>query len=125
MTTKTCDASSSLYRIKLLRDDNWLLWKHRVTGVLHDRRLLKYVDGTEQRPVPADPSKPTVDEKKALVKWDNEDVRAQTQIELTLSDPQMIHIVGAKTTAVMWRQLRTVKEARGQMGIISARRRLY
>jgi len=81
---------------------------------------LKYADGSESKPTVSTP--PTKDETEKLAKWEEEDARAQTQIELTLSDPQMIHIVGAKSAAEMWTQLRT---ARGKMGIISARRRLY
>jgi len=65
------------------------------------------------------------DEVEKLAKWIEGDEQAQTQIELTLSDPQTIHTAGAKTGAKMWKQFRTVKEARGKMGIISARRRLY
>ncbi|PBK59422.1 hypothetical protein ARMSODRAFT_854691, partial [Armillaria solidipes] len=51
--------------------------------------------------------------------WEEGDGRAQTQIELTLSDSQMIHIAGAKTSAEMWMQLKLVKEARGKLGILA------
>ena len=88
-------------------------------GILRDRHLFKYADGSEAKPTVS--GSPTEAENKALAKWTEEDERVQTQIELTLSDPQMIHIAGAKTAAEMWKQLRTVKEARGKMGIISAR----
>ena len=37
----------------------------------------------------------------------------------------MVHISGAKTAREMWEQLKTVKEARGNQGILSARRTLY
>ena len=37
----------------------------------------------------------------------------------------MVHVAGATTAAQMWTQLTTVKEARGQLGIMSYRRRLY
>ncbi|PBK71767.1 hypothetical protein ARMSODRAFT_1072250, partial [Armillaria solidipes] len=45
-------------------------------------------------------------------KWEEMDGKVQTQIELTLSDMQMIHIMGAITAAEMWKQLKLVKEAR-------------
>lgn len=49
-TSEIRDASSSLYHIELLKEDNWLPWKRRVTGVLRERRLLKYVDGSSTKP---------------------------------------------------------------------------
>jgi hypothetical protein len=122
-STESRDASSSLYRIELLREDNWLPWKCRITGIMRDRRLLKYADGSEGKPALSVP--PKKEETEELAKWIENDARAPTQIELTLSDPQMIHIAGAKTAVEMWTQLRTMKEARGKMGIISARRWLY
>ncbi|KAK0183890.1 hypothetical protein F5146DRAFT_892169, partial [Armillaria mellea] len=52
-------------------------------------------------------------------KWEEMDGKVQTQIELMLSNTQMIHMVGAITTAEMWKQLKLVKEARGKLGIVS------
>src|ERR1700761_512114 len=124
-TNSTMQASSSMYRIELLQDTNWLGWKRRITSILRDRGLLKYVTGTATRPTPATANTPTADELKAMEEWDDNDARAQTQIELTLSDSQMIHISGATTSAQMWKQLVTVKESRGKLGILSMRRRLY
>jgi gag-polypeptide of LTR copia-type len=51
------EAPSSLYRIELLREDNWLPWKRRITGILRDRNLLKYVDGTAKKPAVSNPAK--------------------------------------------------------------------
>lgn len=116
---------SSLFRIELLQEHNWAPWKRRVTAILRERALLKYAEGTEPRPVPADKNAVTAEEAEKIQKWEEGDGRAQTQIELTLSDTQMIHIAGAKTAAEMWKQLKLVKEARGKLGILSHRRRLY
>ncbi|PBK88661.1 hypothetical protein ARMGADRAFT_894683, partial [Armillaria gallica] len=52
-------------------------------------------------------------------KWEKLDGKVQTQIKLTLSDSQMIHIMGTITAADMWKQLKLVKEARGKLGILS------
>jgi hypothetical protein len=86
---------------------------------------LKIVEGTTPKPVAADLDKPTVDEKKQMERWEELDGKAQTQIELTLSDSQMVHIAGTKTVAEMWKQLRQVKERGGKLGILSHCRRLY
>ncbi|KAK0232761.1 hypothetical protein IW262DRAFT_1422633, partial [Armillaria fumosa] len=103
MSTASDSIPSSLFRIELLREDNWVPWKRRVTAILRERGLLKYAEG----------------EMKGMQTWDETDGKAQTQIELTLSDSQMIHIAGATTAADMWKQLKLVKEARGKLGILS------
>ena len=53
---------------------------------------------------------PTAAELKLMEEWDDNDARAQTQLELTIGDSQMIHISGATISAQMWKQLVTVKE---------------
>jgi hypothetical protein len=96
---------SSLFRIEQLNNTNWVPWKRRVTAIFRERTLLKIVEGTTPKAVAADPDKPTTDEKKQMERWEELDGKAQTQIELTLSDSQMVHIAGAKTAAEMWKQL--------------------
>ncbi|KAK0209435.1 hypothetical protein IW262DRAFT_1281621, partial [Armillaria fumosa] len=90
-----------------------------VTAIQREQGLLKYAEGVKTRPVPVDPKKLTAEEMKGIQTWDETDRKAQTQIELTLSDSQMIHIAGANTAAEMWKQLKLVKEARGKLGILS------
>ncbi|KAF7333956.1 hypothetical protein MSAN_02397600 [Mycena sanguinolenta] len=124
-TTNAADTPSSMFRIEQLNEANWVPWKRRVTAILRERGLLKIVEGTMQKPVAADPDKPTKDERKERECWEELDGKAQTQIELTLSDSQMVHIAGAKTAAEMWSQLKQVKERGGKLGILSLRRRLY
>jgi hypothetical protein len=53
----SCEAPSSLYHIELLREDNWLPWKCHITGILHDRNLLKFIDGIAKKPTVSDPVK--------------------------------------------------------------------
>jgi hypothetical protein len=125
-TTNLADYTpSSLFRIEQLNEINWVPWKRRVTAIFRERALLKIVEGTTPKPVAADPEKPTTDERKKMERWAELDGKAQTQIELTLSDSQMVHIAGAKTAAEMWSQLKQVKERGGKLGILSHRRRLY
>lgn len=116
---------SSSYRIELLNEENYLPWKRRVIAILRDKELLGYVDGRIKRPVPTNASSPTPDEIKEIDAWDIKDGKAQSQIELSLGDSQMVHISGAKTSADMWKQLTTVKESSGTLGIMTYRRRLY
>ncbi|PBK78951.1 hypothetical protein ARMGADRAFT_951560, partial [Armillaria gallica] len=104
MSSSNDSTPSLLFRIELLREDNWVPWKRH---------------GTDMKPIAADPKAPTAEETAKLRKWEEMDGKAQTQIELMLSDMQMIHIMGAITAAEMWKQLKLVKEARGKLGILS------
>ncbi|KAK0220049.1 hypothetical protein IW262DRAFT_1273196, partial [Armillaria fumosa] len=111
--------------IELLREDNWVPWKHRVTAILRERGLLRYAEGTDMKPIAAIPKAPTAEETAKIWQWEEMDGKVQTQIELTLSDMQMIHIAGTITAAEMWKQLKLVKEARGKLGILSYHHCLY
>src|ERR1700761_371281 len=112
-------------RIELLNEENWMPWKRRISVILRDNELEGFVDGTEAVPTVADPTAPTANEKKLMVEWKKADGKARSKIELALGNSQMVHIAGATTALQMWSQLCTVKEARGQLGIMSYRRRLY
>jgi hypothetical protein len=64
----------SLYHIDLLCEDNWLLWKHHITGILHDRSLLKFIDGTAKKPAFSNPMKDGEDSEEAKVTtWEEGD----------------------------------------------------
>jgi hypothetical protein len=62
--------------------------------------------------------KPTTDEQKSIAVWNKGDGKARSKIELALGNSQMVHIAGADPVLKMWMQLCTVKEARGQLGIM-------
>ena len=110
----SCEALSSLYRIVRLCEDNWLPWKRHIMGILRDRNLLKFIDGTAKKPAVSNPVK---DGKEAKVTaWEEGDSQARTQLELTLNDMQMVHIMGAKSAEEMWKQLMLVKEVWGRLG---------
>ena len=53
--------------------------------------------------------------------WEEGDLRARTQLELTLSDTQTVHIEAAncKSAEEMWMQLMLVKEEQCRLGILS------
>jgi transposase InsO family protein len=113
-------------RIQLLDEEisAWMPWKRRIRAILRDHELEGIIDGIDVCPAPADAAKPTPDELKAIAKWIKSDGKARSKIELASGNSQMVHIAGAMTAAQMWTQLCTVKEARGQLGIMSYRRRL-
>lgn len=125
MSLLSSDIPSTFLRIEMLQAHNWLPWKRRVNAVACEKGLDGYFTGTNPRPVPKDPKAVTDEEKKTIATWEKEDRKAQGILILTISDSEMIHITGATSAKEMWDQLRTVKEARGVVGIMSARRQFY
>src|ERR1700761_407042 len=115
MSTNNNDTPSSMYHIDQLCEDNWIPWKRRVGAIFCDCGMQEMVDGLTAKPIAADPSAPTATEMKAIKACVELDGKAQTQIELTLRDGQMIHIAGAKTAAEMWKQLKQMKERSGKL----------
>ncbi len=67
---------SSLFRIELLQEHNWVPYKRRVTAILREQGLLKYAEGTTKIPVPADANNITTEEATKIRKWEEEDGRA-------------------------------------------------
>jgi hypothetical protein len=116
---------SGPYRIELLKSSNWLPWKRRMLAVLRDQKLAGYIEKDAAPPVPKDPKSPTEDETKAIKAWTEGDYRTQTRIELSIGDAEIVHILGATTARQMWEQLTLVKENRGKLGAIMARKVFY
>src|SRR5665213_3494839 len=113
------------YRMEMLKGHNWLPWKRRMLAVLRDLRLEKYIEEKYIIPVAADIKNVTPDEQKAIDKWKEGDAKARTRLELSISDPELIHISGATTASGMWKQLTQVKESKGKLGVLAIRRSLY
>ncbi len=109
--------------MELLKAHNWLPWKRRMLAVLRDLGLEKYI--TDDPPKSADEKNPTADEGAGLDRWMAGDARTRTRIELAIGDSEMVHIIGAKTAKEMWKQLTTVKESKGRLGVLATRRALY
>ena len=65
------------------------------------------------------------EQQRLLKKWKQGDAKAKARIELAISDAEMVHIMGAETAQQMWAQLTMVKEPKGRLGILAARRALY
>ena len=119
---------NSLFKFDPLTPDNWLAWKRRVSAMMREKKLLSLIEGSDQtlnkRPVQAGTTA-TSEELTKMAVWDEMDGQARTIIELSIGDKEMIHISGANTAKEMWDQLKLVKESRGRIGILAARRKLY
>lgn len=64
-------------------------------------------------------------EQALITAWDDANRQAQTIIEMSIGDKEMIHLSRANTALQMWEQLLLVKESRGRIGILAARRQMY
>ena len=70
---------------------------------LGSQRMLGYINGNRQRPVPADANAITADEAAAIAAWDDDDTVVKSYISLRLSDNLRTHI---GTTAIeTWESL--------------------
>ena len=94
-------------------------------AILRDQGLEKYIAKTAEAPKPIVAAKPTKEEMDAIVKWQEGDAKAWTQIELSIRDSETIHLSGATTACQMWSQLSMVKESRGRLGVLAMHQALY
>jgi hypothetical protein len=95
-------------------------------AVFLDLGLDGYINGMEKLPESANPvDVPSKELIASQAEWDRKDAKACCQIELALSNVEMIHVIGAVTAQQMWEQLCTVKESKGQLGVLAAQRTLF
>src|ERR1700678_3027125 len=107
--------TSGSYRMEMLKSSNWMPWKRRMLAVLRDLGLEQYIAKDASVPGVAKAGEPTAKELEAQKKWRDGDAKARTQMELAISDAEMIHISGAITASDMWKQLSQVKESKGRL----------
>ena len=93
--------------------------------MLRDLGLEKYIAKDAKPPGSSNPQSPTMEELAATKKWAEGDAKAQTRIELMISDAEMIHISGTTTVQEMWDQLTMVKESKGRLGVLVTCHALY
>ncbi|GBE90172.1 hypothetical protein SCP_1900210 [Sparassis crispa] len=125
MSNDDKDIPNSMYWIHPLKEDNWMLWKRRMTAFLDQKKLLSYVTSEIQKPEPS--ANPDTREARnaEIQKWGEKDQRARNLIIMCLDDAQVIHTEGVTMAHHMWDLLRTVKELKGQHGIIALSRVFY
>ena len=102
-------------KIEKLRNDDWLMWKTRMSIVLCRYGALGVTLGTLAKP--DDPDDATT--------WDSQDLVIQELITVNIKDKQVIHVNDCVTLAKMWANLRTVHKPHGQQSLISTKKLLY
>ena len=108
--------ASSFYQIKPLGQDNWLAWKHRTQAVLQEHKLIGHIEATISESARTNPG--------YHVWKEEDDEKAQTQLELSMEDKELDNLTG-DNAAELWANLSTVKQSKGKMGILRTQRTLY
>jgi len=129
MTSDTDARSTHLQtlflRVEKLKSDNWNDWKSVITSLLEMNALDAYIASDAAPPPPDDPAAPTEDEKNAVTKWRTEDKLCFGLIKISVSADERVHTTGTDTSAALWKSLCDVKEPKGMLGALAARRRLF
>src|SRR3984885_491352 len=112
-------------RVEKLKPDNWNDWKSVITSLLEMNNLDAYITSDAAPPTPGDPAAPTEDEKNAMTKWRTEDKLCFGLIKISVSADEQVHTTGTDTSAALWKSLCDVKEPKGMLGALAARRRLF
>ena len=108
--------ASSFYQIKPLGQDNWLAWKHRTQAVLQEHKLIGHIEATISESARTNPG--------YHVWKEEDDEKAQTQLELSMEDKELDNLTG-DNAAELWANLSTVKQSKGKMGILRTQKTLY
>ena len=69
-------STSGSYRIELLGPNNWVPWKRRISAILRDLGLEKFIEKDSKCPKLRDLTNPTEEEKKLLKQWRTSDAKA-------------------------------------------------
>jgi len=124
----TREALTGFTSIEKLNASNWYFWKKSMLTLLRLHRYSQYIDGSFPKPNPeASTANPSEIEKreKEITAWEDDDLRVQFILDLTISIPERTHTQGASTAAEAWFQLRQAKEPIGLTAVVDAIWQLY
>ena len=122
------EALTGFTSIEKLNASNWYFWKKSMLMLLRLHRYSQYIDGSFPKPTPEDPTADSTaieKRKKEIIAWEDDDLRVQFILDLTISISEKTHTQGATTAAGAWFQLRQAKEPVGLTAIVDAIWQLY
>src|SRR6266850_8520317 len=124
--TVNIGAGSMGIRIEPLKgQENWMPWKRRMLAIFCELELDEYIKEGAAQPSPLIQEVPTEEDVQRILAWRKKDEKVRTQIQLAVTDAVMIHLLSATTARDMWKQLCTIYESRGRLGIIAIKRTMY
>src|ERR1700733_4468449 len=85
---------------------NWAIFAIRFQEAMEANQKWSHFTGTPGRPTPADSSKPTDEEKKAIAKWDQDEVVSHYLLSQCLPDSTTVHLRSLKTAKERWEKVK-------------------
>ena len=107
--------------IEKLNSSNFFTWKVVVQMLLKREGLWRITTGEEKKP---NVGKST-DDGTALQQWVRNDEKAISTICLAMGTSELMNVRNCETTAVVWKRLAEIYEAKGVARTVFIRRRLY
>ena len=105
------------YKQELLGDNNWVMWKLRMTNVFSLHKVIDHVVSH----IP----KLDISDVTALAKWTDKDENVKTLLFMSVGDDNLVHLSDGEIAAQIWDNLRAVYEVKGHQTIIALRCSLY
>ena len=122
------EALTGFTSIEKLNSSNWYFWKKSMLTLLRLHRYSQYIDGSLPKPKPEDRTADSSEiekREKEIAAWEDNDLRVQFILDLTISISERTHTQGATTAAEAWFQLRQAKEPVGLTAVVDAIWQLY
>lgn len=103
-------STAQSFRIEALTKDNYDTWCIQAEALLIKSDAWGYVNGTKQRPIPAEGD---LSAQAAATAWDNADQKAKSDLILSISPSELTQIRGCKTSSEVWQKLRETYASKG------------
>ena len=99
-------------KFEVLNKENYDTWKIQMRAVLIKNNSWDYVSGKKVKPeVKPEDSTSTA----AATKWEDEDLKAQSDLVLAISPAEIKQIKGCKTSHQIWTKLEEIYQSKGPM----------
>jgi hypothetical protein len=95
-------------RIELLDKSNYNTWKLRMQALLIQEDLWEYVSGISSKPEPGENNVNTAN----VQEWTRKDLRARSDIILSISSSELKQIKQCETSHAMWKRLEEIYQSK-------------
>ena len=93
---------------------NWAIFAMRFQEAMEANQKWSHFTGTPGRPTPADSSKPTDEEKKAIAEWDQDEVVSRYLLSQRLPDSTAVRLRSLKTAKERWEKVKAEFSVKSQ-----------
>jgi len=114
--TTMSDSTSHRITIEPLQGtENFTVWKIKMSDILTNLNYNNHIENKAAAPV----------DTAEAAKWKRADKKALATICLQVTDTLLVYIAGSMTVLAAWSTLSNMFEAKGPIGTVSARRKLF